>query len=366
MRLLIIADNGFSESGKRHYYSLPNHVYSEQYRKFFGEVLFLARKDNHLDNDLEIPLNEKVFLVQKNNFIELKKTMIEHKDEYDAVLARNGINGCVLARTAKSLGKILIAYCGSDPFSAQLAKGGFRNFFKGLIWFLLEKRKMKIADYAHYCTEYLQKRYPCRCPYLICSNVNISIDDDTLINRMTYIETDKQKYVIGLMGVVDSKLKGVDCAIKALSLLNDEYELELVGDGDFSTWNDLISSLNLNQRIRYLGYFSDKNRIMEWFERIDCYIQPSLSEGLPRSMIEAMSRACPVIATDISDIPNLLDECALIKKNDYRELAGKIKRMHDDVSYAKKQAKKNFDTSKKFSCEIRNEKLSKFYNDIVH
>ena len=43
-------------------------------------------------------------------------------------------------------------------------------------------------------------------------------------------------------------------------------------------------------------------------DNIDVFIMPSLQEGLPRSMVEAMSRGCNVIGSRVGGIPELLDD----------------------------------------------------------
>lgn len=45
----------------------------------------------------------------------------------------------------------------------------------------------------------------------------------------------------------------------------------------------------------------------QWLDQLDLYIQPSFTEGLPRALIEAMSRGLPALASDVGGIPELLD-----------------------------------------------------------
>ena len=57
---------------------------------------------------------------------------------------------------------------------------------------------------------------------------------------------------------------------------------------------------------------------------MDVYVQPSRQEGLPRAVVEAMSRALPAIGTCVGGIPELLPPERLYASGDVRALAGII------------------------------------------
>ena len=48
--------------------------------------------------------------------------------------------------------------------------------------------------------------------------------------------------------------------------------------------------------------------MFEWLDDMDLYIQPSLQEGLPRAVVEAMSRGLPALGAHTGGIPELLGE----------------------------------------------------------
>lgn len=53
------------------------------------------------------------------------------------------------------------------------------------------------------------------------------------------------------------------------------------------------------------GVRSDMQAI---YEKIDCLVIPSLTEGLPYVLLEAMANQVPVLATTVGDIPKLIDD----------------------------------------------------------
>lgn len=365
MRLLYIADNGFSFHNGAYYYSRPNAVNTAQYMKYFESICFIARFSSYRETMLPIESKNKVHLVGRYDIKGLKRAMHEMQSVYDAVLVRNGLLGCFAAKYAKQLGKVLISYCGADPFEFQLSQGSIKGKLIAHYWRNLEKKKMMLGDYAHYCTRVLYERYPCRCPYLICSNVSVSTDEIILGKRLRHIKEPHKIIKIGLIGQYnENDRKGITTVIKAMRNLEDNYHFEVVGDGDSTRYSDILSKYNLKERVRFLGYYSEKSKINEWLDELDIYVQPSLSEGLPRATIEAMSRGIPVVASNVCGMIDILSEEYLIKPKDDWALAEKI-RSFVEPGAMERASKVNFAKASEYEETIRDEKLDAFYRNIV-
>lgn len=366
MNLLYVADNGFSYHEGKYYCTPPNKVNIEQYKKYFNNVVVIARLSKYQDNAFEIDPNIKVFLIRKNHFEELWRYMKSYENLYDAVLMRNGINGCVAGIFARIMDKKTIAYCGADPYEYQrLEKNFFRRKVLAYLWKDLEQWKMINADYAQYCTEYLYRKYPTSKPYLICSNADVSIDENDYWDRLRNIKKNKNKYVIGMIGKVNEN-KGIRTIIQTCANLDESYTFEVIGDGEIDSFIEDINTMGVSKRMKFLGYYTDKEKIKEWLKGIDVYIQPSLSEGMPRATIEAMSMACPCIATNIAGLPDLLKKEYLIDPNDHIALAKKIKWLIEDKIALTRAAKYCFEEAKKFDKKLRDRKLDYFFYEIIN
>lgn len=365
MRLLYIADNGFSFHNGAYYYSRPNAVNTAQYMKYFESICFIARNSSYRDTMLPIESKNKVSLVGRYDIKGLKRAMHEMQSFYDVVLVRNGLLGCFAARYAKQLGKVLVSYCGADPFEFKMSQGTIKGKLIAYYWRGLEKKKMMLADYAHYCTNVLYERYPCKGPYLICSNVSINPSDEVLEKRLQRIQEPHSFYKIGLMGQYrDNDQKGISTVIKSLGILGENYRFEVVGDGITKRYENAIGNLSSCNQVSFLGYMSDKEKINEWLDQLDFYVQPSLSEGLSRATIEAMSRGCAVIASNVCGMIDLLDKNHLIQPKDYRTLAEKIRKMSNTEDMMK-AARVNFEKAAEYAEDIRDRKLDDFFQRIL-
>jgi glycosyltransferase involved in cell wall biosynthesis len=90
----------------------------------------------------------------------------------------------------------------------------------------------------------------------------------------------------------------------------------------------------------------------QYFCNADIFILPSLTEGLPRVVIEAMSTGLPVIASSVGGVPELVEACALVNPGDTAELEQKILQFMNNSavllqrSQFNKQESENYRTAK--------------------
>ena len=139
----------------------------------------------------------------------------------------------------------------------------------------------------------------------------------------------------------------------------------MVGDGNPDRYAEEIQKSGLEGQVSYLGYLSDKNKINQWLDELDFYVQPSLSEGLPRATIEAMSRGCPIVASNVCGMVDILSDKYLIRPKDYKALAAKIAKMSATAEMIE-AAKANFEKAREYAEDIRDRKLDEFFHKITN
>ena len=148
---------------------------------------------------------------------------------------------------------------------------------------------------------------------------------------------------LGIVVATFKKQKGHQYLIKAASRVTDQYpnfHLLFVGDGELrEELKSLTKKLNLEDHIHFLGTRRD---IASLLAASDLFILPSLWEGLPMALIEAMASEMPIVATDVSGTKQaIIDGISgiLVRSGNSRELEFAIRKILDDSKFAKKMGK---------------------------
>ncbi len=111
--------------------------------------------------------------------------------------------------------------------------------------------------------------------------------------------------------------KGIDTLIETVHKLQDEgvdFFFNIVGDGDyFNVLQDLSREEGLVNKIKLWGFVNDRNQLFEILRNSDLFFFPSLSEGSPRVVIEAMSQGVPVLSTPVGSLPYTFEDHSEIR-----------------------------------------------------
>jgi len=137
----------------------------------------------------------------------------------------------------------------------------------------------------------------------------IDPDERTSIRR-SIVGNKDDKTIIFSAGRL-SDLKGFPYLISAFSEIHKEHPdtvLAIAGKGnDKEKLEAQIQELDLQDHIRLLGFRDDIQRLLRC---VDIYVNSSLWEGTPVSVLEAMSAELPIVATNVGDNAYLLDNDA--------------------------------------------------------
>lgn len=362
---LFIHDHKFKKINNKIYSSggLSNEILT-RYVNYYGKIKVIARveKCNTYENKFSEITNKNVEII--NYKLLKKKDLINLINNSKIVILR--IPSFIGSKMDKLIPKnkkciVEVVACAWDALWNHSLSG---KVIAPLMYYR-EKQIIKKAKYVIYVSnKFLQKRYPTNGYNIGCSDVSLSTFDDKILNkRLEKIKKmNDKKIVFGTLAAIDVKYKGQAYVIKAINKLKKEgienIEYQLVGGGSKNKLEKLAKKLNVEDKIVFVGTLPH-DKVFDWLDMIDIYIQPSNQEGLPRALVEAMSRACPCIGSSTGGIPELLDEEVIFKRKKVKKLIDKINLMLNDKELLKTMAKYNFEKSKNYS----KDKLDKIRND---
>ncbi len=112
---------------------------------------------------------------------------------------------------------------------------------------------------------------------------------------------------MAFVGAVGDR-KGVDILLDACAKLKDiPWDLDIVGGGDLDRFKTQAAALNLTDRVTFAGW-RNENAVGEILNRASLFVLPSRAENQPVSILEAMARGLPVVATDVGAIPEVVKD----------------------------------------------------------
>ena len=224
------------------------------------------------------------------------------------------------------------------------------------------------AGHVIYVTEaFLQRRYPTAAANIAsASNVILSdLCEPVLATRLHRIGSDQEPPTrCGMIASLNGRFKGIQTVLAVLAKIRNEappLSLHILGGGDPAPWQDEAARLGVADLVHFEGTLPAGQPVFEWLDKIDIYLQPSLKEGLPRALIEAMSRGCPAIASTVAGIPELLPADDLIKPGDTDALARLLQQRAGDRSWMADRAQRNWQEAGNYRADVLDARRDAFW-----
>lgn len=142
-----------------------------------------------------------------------------------------------------------------------------------------------------------------------------------------------------------SRHKGYETLLHAASMLRDEgfdLDVKIAGSGEqLEDLIDLRAKLKLDEAVSFLGQM-EQAQVLDLWREADIGVVPSLTEGLPLTVVEAMAQARPIVASRVGGIPEVIEHEVnglLVRAGDSGELSAAIRRIIEDPALAARLAK---------------------------
>lgn len=165
-------------------------------------------------------------------------------------------------------------------------------------------------------------------PFVVLSNPVQDIN----VNRLKRDTSTLKLLYIGAINHNKGIFKLVDYISTNTYFQTGKIHLSIAGIGDVNTLNDKTFAIHSSNRINYLGWISKAEKT-DLLLSHDILILPSFYEGLPVSILEALSAQMPVISTRVGAIPDVVKPGLngwLFDPTDFNQLDAILKETFDN------------------------------------
>jgi glycosyltransferase involved in cell wall biosynthesis len=163
-------------------------------------------------------------------------------------------------------------------------------------------------------------------------------------------------------------IKGLDYLIRAM-LFVENGTLTIVGGGkERERLEALSKSLNLNNRIIFVGT-TPHSKVWDYLQEATLFVLPSISEGFPRALLEAMACGLPIVATRVGGTPELIIDNVnglLVPARDERALAEAITLVLNDHRLQEKMRVENIKKSQNYMLPSISSQICSFLEHTLH
>ncbi|KAA0909962.1 glycosyltransferase family 4 protein [Aquicoccus porphyridii] len=292
---------------------------------------------------------------------------------HDAVIARLPSEvGFLAIAAARATGKPWAVEAVGCPWDGMWHYGSLTGRAYAPLAWLRMRRALRLTDHAIYVTrDFLQRRYPTQAQNTgAASNVVLhTVSNTTLVARTAKITAmpmrpQTQPLRLGLIGTLHNRYKGIQTLMAAIGKSRNHLpplSLHILGGGDPVPWQAEAERLGVGDLVHFEGTLPAGAPVLEWLDEIDVYLQPSFQEGLPRALIEAMSRGCPALASTAAGIPELLPAEDLIKPGDTAALAALLRRCVTDRDWMADRARRNWAEAHEYQAEVLDARRVRFW-----
>ncbi|MEK7636608.1 MAG: glycosyltransferase family 4 protein [Patescibacteria group bacterium] len=160
--------------------------------------------------------------------------------------------------------------------------------------------------------------------------------------------------------------KGIPYLVQALILLKYrgvQFSCALIGDGEeMETIRRMITENNLTNEVTLLGWIDNGSKYLKAF---DAFVLPSIKEGLPYVLLEALAAEIPIVATTIGGIPDIIENGQngiLVPEKNPKALADALQKIARDANFQTQCSKNATKKFASFSFEAMLKKTVELYD----
>lgn len=393
-KLLLTVDHQFvrTPDGNIWVKTIYGYDFWKRYLKVFDTVRIAARlrDEKEIEEKMLLASGEKVEFFQIPQYRGAKEFVLRYSDIRRAV---NGVaEGCSCAifripspisdlvkREVEKAGLPWATEIVNDPWD-NFAPGAFKSFFRPIYRYKFTKQVKQYALHANgasYVTQFaLQKRYPSYARlhgedknHFESFYSSILLKEDYFWDERHFDYQKKDFTIVHVNSCITDFSKGHDVVIRTLKELRQNgvnAKVIFVGDGPKRTYfEEMARGLGVDEYVTFTGLLSSAQDVRKVLIESDILIFPTVGEGLPRTIIEAMAVGLPCLSTAVNGIPELLEPEYLIDQQDSNKFAKEAERILTDAELYRRISDRNIIKAHEYENSVLTTKRNDFYKKLL-
>ena len=344
-----------TRSGSKYYISGTHYTYLEFISTKYEKIYLLSSVSRVLNerNSKEIVFSniEVVELPYSGSFLKAQKSVIKYYKTIKSIAGKTDLFYCRVPdpfcwmprlifhkRTIMHfVGDTIDATKYNEKWSWIKKKIMIAGYYPDYLLTILAAKKSTVYTNGFHIANRL-KRYSVDANPVVSSTISEKIFDDNLPDLNMQ---DSPIHII-YVGYIRFA-KGMNCLMHLCEKMQDsgfDYIFDIVGNGEmFDELKNFVENNKLENKVILHGHVDDKAKLLQMIRSSHLFFFPSLSEGSPRVVIEAMSQGIPVVSTPVGSLPTTFEDKKDIRFfdfNDYNMAYGIIKSfLSERISFEK-------------------------------
>lgn len=267
----------------------------------------------------------------------------------------------------------------NDPWD-NFAPGVFKSVFRPVYRRHFTKQVKTYAEQANgasYVTQFaLQNRYPSfarlygETPERFESYYSsIILHKAYFWNERTFPERKDGYTIVHVNSCVTDFSKGHDVVIRTCKILREkglDVRVVFIGDGPKRAFfEQMADEAGLSEYVRFTGLLSGADEVRQVLIDSDILVFPTIGEGLPRTVIEAMAVGLPSLSTAVNGIPELLEAEDMLPQQDAEAFADRAMELLTNKEHYLKVSRRNIAKAQQYENEILTARRNAFYGKLL-
>lgn len=247
------------------------------------------------------------------------------------------------------------------------ARGTPFPYITALLFSLLFMWVRSGAGVAIYVSNELRNRFPIHSGTTMLVYSDVRLKDCWFVPPRDYSSILPPRR-LAFVGRLEAQ-KGLDVLLTAcwtmVSAQHVDFTLDIIGDGPLrKSLQQLTDELAIGEIVSFRGYIERGEALCSILKESDLFVLPSITEGMPRSLLEAMASSLPVIATNVGGVPEVVDAEYLVPAGDSNALAAKLLEVLESPAKLTNMSRSSCKRASSFRLELLCAGKQQFYSKL--